>query len=1234
MDETQLIEKFCETLDASHIRDLAPEFQELLIAMALKAIKTPGAKKHIAKKILFTFGLGTDGNELEVDVYTEKAAKDTLAAFSVALTGARPGDIIVGKSNASWKAKIRVHTKEIKPQEKHVRRLRQYPAYWDQYMIKLGGIPFFTDMSIAEREEWVNNNVDPSDVSIGEVGAELELVQPGEGDFVKKLSPQVIETLISGNPDHPEGLWTSSEIEKLFPGKPGSKAKKDTLILFRGMWRLALGEDIVAEYPGTVLDVSAGTISESGEVDNPQAELIYVFDDLTKKYEKKQKKIKGVTTALKPYELPSWERPAGKGAVQKVGVLVPITGKPLTTSLLDELIAEHYPTDAPEYTPEDLQFIRASMKNFTGAAYKSLLQKIIRFDAKQVLINGKLFPTELVLLVTIGETARYPGSFVPDIQRYVSGLENLAKRMAVSIFEDSSVPEEENYRLLSLLSGALMAQRDRSWMVTREILGDWMDTGLLAYNRQLAYIHNWRKNARAPYVVDPEATVLENCSALLDELKSFAGDLFMVRDIAMKDSSIKMSPPESAEMPQPDVMPFEHLVDQHWAPNIVYFFPPEVVAETLGNNPPSKPFAGMLAKLFAEVTGFNPRRKYTQDLSDFEERPFVKHAREAQQIVMLGKQKEQRMRKVTEDVELIEYELEDDWLAGMIGTLEIPGKPTALATVRPDDLTQVVIIKRPSRNMKDPDLSPERYEQALQRAREILKKGVPLNKVQAPSPIFVGAKAVLISGSDADSGSADTDELVPEDYWVIETEDGDTIPWEEAKHIELTVPVHKPIKWSMRTALTFVGDGIEKNAAKRLEKLIAETPANVLRRVLTYIATFSPKIEMNRVSREGGGTYYAVVFEDVGATQFLLRLSSIYPAALRPKQYQPGQFIVPEGPVLWGIARKLRKRLTGVISKKVTAKWKSQKLADKKKRKLWVHQTEAISDMQAQHNSGGRGNFLWMKVGMGKTLVVLKYLTWLISKGQLPKYVVYTLPQSAIKSVVEELRAFGFKVQIIIPIKSLKDKDPPKGADITVTQQCEFAPFTINIIEHDYLRRCEQELVELAPNSIFIIDEVHKALNETKRTSVAREISQLSREFIALTGTPIVNSNTANLMWWLAQIVPFEVNDNNFWVAANTMVAKKASTGIKIDWEEPLAKFSKDEKAKYIQYVPPLLGGTNTSPTMADWKAAADVCYKATDRQMIADTVGFLKKGRGVMMVAKDAAHQARLKALLVKTKR
>ena len=227
----------------------------------------------------------------------------------------------------------------------------------------------------------------------------------------------------------------------------------------------------------------------------------------------------------------------------------------------------------------------------------------------------------------------------------------------------------------------------------------------------------------------------------------------------------------------------------------------------------------------------------------------------------------------------------------------------------------------------------------------------------------------------------------------------------------------------------------------------------------------------------------------------------------------------------------------------------------------------------------------------------------------------------------------GFKYSIMNPIKTVPRSElyryPNGKIRPEVIHGDDIKPYVINLIKHDHMRMMSDSLAGRAPKSIFIIDEVHKALNETIRTAVSLQTSKLCQEFIAMTGTPIIDSKTYKLIWWLEQIVPFGVNERNFWVAVNAMVSKKVNTGVD-EVRENIEMFLSDKEEKiYHKLVPYKLGGTNSQPRPEDIKMALKVCYDVVTNGMI-DLI-LENYDKGVFVVAKDIEHQRNVQEALIK---
>ncbi len=1127
---------------------------------------------------------------MQNSTYTVSDSANTiLNRFSVTLTGARRGDILTGVRPRSKDAVIKILTGNISPRKPILDILRSSPLLWRQYLLKLATVKFFSCMTVYEREQWLLENEKESQAMCEGENETFILLEPGASDFGNVLTTEDLNRLMYP----PGGGVTAFDVYKVFPRKPGSRAPRQTLIMYKAFWRIAVNYEVRSKFKGVVIDVEKGLLFKGLKVTNGNGDSkeIVVLRDITAKVEQRGGR---------------WIRASiDDGGTQDIGMLVS-RNTPKALSVGDHGYVKLLKKCG--VTSVFSKLINKAFSHFTPAGYKSLLQKIIRFRPKFVWVLGCDILAIDVLCVAMLNLLIIPGSFVPDIQRYVSGLESFAKRLAVICFEDSYGDVSD---MLSLLSGALLAQRVKVWKPSLSLIHKWIKIGLGLYHETRTIVYT--KKSLEPYILG-DCNIIEACSALLDELKSFPTDIAMVRNIAYEYSDYRFV----ESVVQPRVMPLGHCVDFHWLPIVGLFYSTKTVTDHCNSNT-SLPFKGLFTELWRKSSGLNPRR-HSIDFKRHSLTPFVKETRNAQRLVLLSRSDVERTESECTSLSFytLHYRLEVDWLAGMIGALEVPGNPPALITPRSDNPMELFAIRRPSREMKSGILSDERHAEAIARAHQMLERGVKLNKCKPPHNELRDSEVFL------------RDKV----YYIVKS-NGTELEWDKARNIDIKIPKLPPIDWEDVTLeLAFTGPdmGLRRNYKELIVRLLDDTSVSVLRRVLTYINSYSSEFEMNRISRDGGGTYQKVLVSDVGAFQFFLKLSVIAPVAIRPKPCMPGSFLIPVGPALWSIRRTLVKKLICGFSKKsgyFSSGWPvdSRAFRDTLKRKLWSHQLDALNDMKSNHLKGYRGNFLSLPLGSGKTLIVLKFVRYLFKRGILPKYIVYTLPSSAIASIIHEVSAFGLNINVVVPVKKTLNVDAP--------QSREFVPFCVNLVEHDYLRRCENQLGDIATQSVVIIDEVHKALNSTQRTSVALQISNLATQFIALTGTPVIDSNTYKLIAWLKQVVNFEVNERNFWVAANSMIAKKFSTGVNIRRRDVEIQLSDEQSKKYNRLVPPELGGGNHNPTYDDFAKATTLSYETCNSEMIRQTCHYLRsvKRRGVMLIAKDVKHQAILYDLLTTSK-
>jgi len=192
-------------------------------------------------------------------------------------TGIRDDDLITssstGKQNKGAVIKIRGF---YPPNKDRVNKLKEIELR-DQLNI----IPFFRPMSVKERKQWLlDHSTSVSDVYLDDVGVSLKFIQLGHKNFfTKQLGTDGVDKLIQGNPDDPEGYWPIDQVYNMFPKKPGSRARKTTLIFRPGNWSILVENLTVSKYTGYYIDLTEhyygeGTIEAS---EKNEGKRIYEF---------------------------------------------------------------------------------------------------------------------------------------------------------------------------------------------------------------------------------------------------------------------------------------------------------------------------------------------------------------------------------------------------------------------------------------------------------------------------------------------------------------------------------------------------------------------------------------------------------------------------------------------------------------------------------------------------------------------------------------------------------------------------------------------------------------------------------------------------------------------------------------------------------------------------------------------------------------------------------------------
>lgn len=1045
---------------------------------------------------------------------------------------------------------------------------------------KFNLIPFFESMTYEERSLWLQEHGDiRKDLYMDDVDLRVKFIRiDGPTFFTKTLGQEIISQLLRGNPNSIDNSYSIQEIFNMFPRKPGSRATRHTLVFRPGNWKLFLKPPSPDTYTGIYFDFETFTLN-SGTINKPN------------------------NGYLEDMEL--------GGELSNIGIY--IVSKRSNKLSLDDM----FELCRDWVHPDDLRTFSEVLKWFPPSLHKSLIQKLIRTRCSEVEHSQQKYLAVIPLLVSFSMLMTHPGVFVPNIQRFVSGTESATKRLAVSICEDSYTNDFDG--LTSLYVAALMKQRIKDWEPTDEMLKRWIR---IAVQSQVDYrnfdydIHTFvddikvNRSARINILgisgINTESVTIINpldiSYLILKEIKSFHSDIKMVGSIAQRSGQIGINNNNNKQM----VMPLVHCVDHHSFGDIAHFMPYK-----------DESYGEVFKEIWQKAVGVNSRSPhYANYYLKMEEDSFVRSVRQAQVNLWISKMYTPQPRNILETTQTFSYDLDSSWIAGLIGPIEVRLKGClAMVVLQVDNIYEMTAVRKPSRDTNAPqNLTDEEQIMAITLAKNELEKGIKLCEV----PIWLSKS--LHSSSYHNKVPHVIVKLVGDDYLITIVENPnsavsscDTITWEDARRLRYELPLHPTISIdsSQNLAVLHTGEGLDEKSATLFSILVKRTDLKVLRRLMVYLDSNRSKIEMYKVSRDGSGTYYTVLPEDTGVHIFLCGIALIYPGAI--EVIRTG-FNVKIGPLIWNIRDNLSRYLSS--NTHFTEKWVEPLL---EKRQRWEHQKSSVEQMIERNKLGKKGHLIWIDLGLGKTLIILDYLTYLIQENKMPQYCVYSLPPSAIDNTIIELETKGFPYKIIDARKSAK-----KGENI-------IEPLKVNIIRHDHmiLNDMNIQLKSIIGDCFIIIDEFHKTLAKTKRTSIALELTRLSSDFAGMSGTIIKNNDSVEeLIEWVQQIVDFEVTTKNFWVAIGALVSRKVQTPVVVERELIEVDMSDEIKEQYYSLVPDKMGGTASS---IKFKEALELSYQVVTEKMIELTMEYIRLHEGVFVVAKNIAHQTKIKDELIK---
>lgn len=255
-----------------------------------------------------------------------------------------------------------------------------------------------------------------------------------------ELSDDVINVLMRGNENDPEGFWPISYVFNQFSRRATSTTKRHTLVFRPSNWKLMEQSTTTTNsYTGFYCCLPSGECGYGG-----------------------------VSGKIYPF--------------QKIAVIVDST-KYIEPNLLS-IACALVPCD-------NYNSILTRLSKYSPGFLKSLLQKIIRYRPLTV----ENIDARVWLLSTFIALYMHAGAFVPQYQKFVTGREGAVKRLAVSIIEDSQTSDTE--ALYSMLAFALLTSNKIRYDPDEALLAKWMKAALESL--QTANYYNY--NTEADYVI-------------------------------------------------------------------------------------------------------------------------------------------------------------------------------------------------------------------------------------------------------------------------------------------------------------------------------------------------------------------------------------------------------------------------------------------------------------------------------------------------------------------------------------------------------------------------------------------------------------------------------------------------------------------------------------------------------------------------------------------------------------
>lgn len=818
----------------------------------------------------------------------------------------------------------------------------------------------------------------------------------------------------------------------------------------------------------------------------------------------------------------------------------------------------------------------------TPSGHKSLIQKLIRTKASTVRNLDEVFDSEDVMTVSFCMLLISPGSLVPSIKKFVTGFQSATKRLAVSIVEDGYVSDPKV--LVSLLASSLYNRDYKHWKPDNKTVKWWIESAISAMKSPKYYNYNCHN----PQVLKNNLSEYSISSLLLEELKSFHTDLYMFQSFANNYGSYSVY--KSKEEFEMDIF---HFIDNHCYPDFLFLL--DYTGYT---------YTQLVSDTWNLVSGINNRKR------NYKENELSKNIINAQKRAWLFKTQQLDSKdiylntagSIVEDmiytVKKNTYSIADSFLSPLVGTINIKIESREyLGFIKTDDIHSFKAIRVGGRSNKEKGNLAEDSDE--EKCIAIIK-GKLLNGIERTTPKYLNLPSkITISYEDGV-------------YYIYNGSKVST--WEEFRKVTFN-PEILEIKDNYSPVDSCVSlrdcNYVAYDINEKIFDLVDNCDTGALKRLIMFLRTSKSSVELYRLNRNGEKLTYTVKKEDGLVANFMHNLCCLIPSVIRMKDFSV--FEIKNFVVFKEYSKMILKRIVFLLSNNIESSWKKPRTDNRDSRPWQEYSTKVLTE---KYSKGDTASILVIEAGYGKSKVAMDVLKNMITQGIAPPYCVWSLPSSAIESVIKEISLCGFDYKYV-HFRGIKPASIPMTKIIN-----NYEKGVINIVTHDNMKNiksskidAEKENMKIASDTFFIFDEIHKVFNGTKKTSAAVEFATSSPFFLGMTGTLYPGNDPKIFQKWLNMMVDFEVGPSNQWLGVASLVSSKINTEVEVEDKLIDVKMNETSKKEYSKYVPPQLGGNASSINL---RSAKRVCDEVCLDEIVNLSVQYVKNKTPVFVVAQN----------------